>query len=297
MSTDSLDVKGLCCPTCHGGLQSATCSRCGLRFDYVDVADGIRVLDLRAEGVLSTIPLDFDVPMPPIAGSMRDRIQSFPEWESDGLTRKDVQARYGTKLGDGIRHHLHAIGRETPGGRVLDLGCGSGGNRYYLAELGFGETVGVDWWASGAQLLADAHRLPFEDSSFDLVLATAVLEHCYLPHLAMREAARVLRPGGHVLMGVSFWERWHSESYFHVTPNAVQALCSQAGIELEDIWVGSGLVPSVTSHAVSKKLRPAAYRAERLLLRAGRRLFGDERVGRHRADTAGSFGFRGAVVT
>ena len=184
----------------------------------------------------------------------------------------------------------------TPTGGSSISAVAPAGNRTYLAELGYGEVVGVDWWASGAQLLADAHRLPFEDASFDLVLATAVLEHCYLPHLAMREAARVLRPGGHVLMGVSFWERWHSESYFHVTPNAIQSLCSQAGITLEDIWVGWGFIPSVTSHAVSKRLRPAAYAVERLLLRAGRRLAGDGRVARHRADTAGSFGFRGAVI-
>ena len=295
MSSDTFDIDGLCCPICRARLRSAPCTSCGTQLRYANV-DGTRRLDLRAEDVKSTVQLDFEIPVTPVAGRLRERVCSFPEWSSDPLTSEMVRERYGTKIGDGIRHYLREISREAPGGRVLDLGCGSGGNRAFLDELGFGETVAVDWWSKDAEVLADAHRLPFEDSSFDLVLATAVLEHCYLPHLAMREAARVLRPGGRVLMGVSFWERWHSESYFHVTPNAVQELCTQADIDLRDIWVGWGFIPSVMSHSLSMRLKRVAFALERLFLWAARGLIGDERSGRHRASTAGSFGFYGVVT-
>lgn len=43
---------------------------------------------------------------------------------------------------------------------------------------------------------ADAHNLPFEDSSFDRVLSTCVFHHLENPELALKECLRVTKPGG-----------------------------------------------------------------------------------------------------
>jgi SAM-dependent methyltransferase len=51
-------------------------------------------------------------------------------------------------------------------------------------------------------LLVDVHELPFEDASFDVVIALGVLPWLHTPGRALTEMARVLRPGGDLLITV-----------------------------------------------------------------------------------------------
>lgn len=97
----------------------------------------------------------------------------------------------------------------SPGSRVLDLGCGTGGRTHALTEYGF-EAVGVDvnsavtnaWSAaSGGQfLVGDAAALPFDDGEFDNVLFSDTgldeLDSEAERYEALREIRRVLTPGG-----------------------------------------------------------------------------------------------------
>lgn len=94
------------------------------------------------------------------------------------------------------------------GARVLELGCGTGA---ILARVGdfAAEALGVD--SSPAMVaraeekgldarLADIHALPFEDDSFDLTYSFKVLAHVPGIEAAVREAVRVTRPGGHLVL-------------------------------------------------------------------------------------------------
>lgn len=93
-----------------------------------------------------------------------------------------------------------------PSGRTLDLGCGEGRLSRDLAALGH-DVVGVD--ASPAMIdaareaapgmefhLADAASLPFADASCGLVIAFMSLQDVDDLRGGIREAARVLAPGG-----------------------------------------------------------------------------------------------------
>lgn len=96
--------------------------------------------------------------------------------------------------------------RVTSGMRVLDVGAGAG----FVTEalLARGARVDAVDQSEGmvAELarrfpdacvrVADAHKLPFADASFDAVFANMVLHHVEDPRAAVAEWARVLRPGG-----------------------------------------------------------------------------------------------------
>lgn len=92
------------------------------------------------------------------------------------------------------------------GRRTLDLGCGEGRVARDLKARGH-EVVGIDASETlvqfaqeadpeGEYLVADAARLPFEDASFDLVVAFNTLMDFDDMSGAVREAARVLEHGG-----------------------------------------------------------------------------------------------------
>ncbi|MGH2898237.1 MAG: class I SAM-dependent methyltransferase, partial [Solirubrobacteraceae bacterium] len=95
--------------------------------------------------------------------------------------------------------------------RILDAGCGSGRNMVMLASRG--EVTGIE--PAAASLRAARERgagpvltgsldepLALADASFDLAVALDVLEHVQDDRAALRELARVLAPGGRLLVTV-----------------------------------------------------------------------------------------------
>jgi SAM-dependent methyltransferase len=132
-------------------------------------------------------------------------------------------------------------------GRLLDIGAGA--NR--LVRL-YGDGIGVDAfdWGGGALVVDDASRLPFEDESFDTVTMLACLNHIPNRQGALREARRLLRPRGRLLItmidpllgkiGHLVW--WYSEEKVRGGPQEgevcglwkreVFKMCSAAGFRL-----------------------------------------------------------------
>lgn len=93
--------------------------------------------------------------------------------------------------------------------QVLDIGCA---DRWVESHLPEGcDYIGLDYPPTGGLLyrarpniFADASRLPLPDASIDTVLLLEVLEHLHQPGHALSEIARVLRPGGCLLLTVPF---------------------------------------------------------------------------------------------
>jgi SAM-dependent methyltransferase len=111
-----------------------------------------------------------------------------------------------------------------PGDRLLDLGCGAGRHAFEALRRGarvvafdydeaelkdvaamasaMASTEALPPEARSATTRGDATRLPFPDASFDRIIAAEVLEHISDDDAAVRELARVLRPGGTIAVTV-----------------------------------------------------------------------------------------------
>jgi len=130
-------------------------------------------------------------------------------------------------------------------GRLLDVGCG---DKPYEDIVGphVAEYVGLeraDTYAgtsAGSRRRADVvyegDRFPFEDASFDTVMSVQVLEHTPDPGALVREMARVLRPGGALILLAPFSFRLHEEphDYFRFSPHGLRVLCDAAGLRIEE---------------------------------------------------------------
>ncbi len=105
----------------------------------------------------------------------------------------------------------------APGERVLDVACGTGNAAIPAAHAG-GTVIGLDLTPelldvaqqraaeSGAEIdlqVGDAEALPFEDTSFDVVLSTFGCMFAPRHEIVAGEMARVLRPGGR--LGIVSW--------------------------------------------------------------------------------------------
>lgn len=133
----------------------------------------------------------------PASGSYGAQGQRAVEAETDRL-RRQAAAIWARE-----RDALLRVGL-APGQRLLDVGCGPGGMLPLLGRdlnrTPFGVDVNQGLLASARQAghvaRADGAALPFADGSFDFVLFRLVLRHTPAREKLLREAARVVRPGG-----------------------------------------------------------------------------------------------------
>lgn len=169
-----------------------------------------------------------------------------------------------------------------PSKDILDIGCGAGFLTNALAKEGH-RVTGIDLSAKSLEvakkkdatqsvkyLQLDAFGLPFPEHSFDVVCAMDFLEHVEMPGQIVREASRLLRPGGlfffHtfnrnwlswliVIKGVEWCvpntpANMHLYSFF-IKPAELKGWCKEVGLSLKEV---RGLSPKIASIAFWKSL-------------------------------------------
>ena len=139
-----------------------------------------------------------------------------------------------------------AVGRSRV--RALDVGCGTGYNLGLLAR--HGSVVGLDLNERGLMLAreigrplvrARTERLPFDDATFDLVTSFDMMQCIPTDREAVREMARVAKPGGVVVISMAALEILHGDhsevwqEYRRYTRASARALAEQAGLRVERV--------------------------------------------------------------
>lgn len=195
--------------------------------------------------------------------------------------------------------------------RILDAGCGSGRNMVELARRGAVSGVELAEQSLEAARGRDLgpvlpgsldEPLPFGDGAFDLAVALDVLEHVADDAAALRELARVLAPGGRLLVTVPqypwLWGEHDVLAHHHrrYTRRTLLRRAADAGFETERVTAfNTVLLPPIAAARMLQRMRrraePASdlartpqgalnvalervVRAEAAVLRAGRNLPG-----------------------
>lgn len=146
-----------------------------------------------------------------------------------------------------IEDAVGSFAASLPGGaRVLDAGAGEGAykrcfpaQRYTGFDLGIGD---AQWDYSQLDVLGDLAALPFRDAVFDAAVNIVTLEHVPEPARVLAEIARVLRPGGRLLLVVPHeWEvHQHPHDFFRYTRFGVEELARRAGLRVVSLEPGGG---------------------------------------------------------
>lgn len=153
--------------------------------------------------------------------------------------------RYVLHFDWAIEDAASTFARELPEhARVLDAGAGEGSykhlftrQRYTGVDLGIGDT---SWNYSSLDAIADLTAVPFRAGAFDAVVNIVTLEHVREPASVLAELARVLAPGGRLLLIVPHeWEEHQQpHDYFRYTRYGLRYLLERAGLTCEIEPVG-----------------------------------------------------------
>ncbi len=159
-------------------------------------------------------------------------LKSFREFEHEGWSR--LAPTYGLFAGTFTPQAVVPLldaARVSKHARVLDVACGPGYVAAAAATRG-ADATGIDF---AAPMVAEARRrspgicfqegdaesLAFADGVFDAVICAFGLLHMAYPDLAIREAHRVLKPGGFYAFAV--WSPPERTPFFRLVMDAVQA--------------------------------------------------------------------------
>ena len=176
-------------------------------------------------------------------------------WLAERIKRNGIEVSdyYGTSsayfdltpAGRTLINSLDPLIRKGIGGRVLDAGAGRLTYTPRLSQVAR-EVISLDRYRvkDGLNILSDLAELPLAGNSFDSVFCSQVLEHVPDPHSVLGEFARILRPGGKLLLSVPHLAYLHNEphDYYRYTEFGLKHLLHATDFEVQEIrWSGGVL--------------------------------------------------------
>jgi SAM-dependent methyltransferase len=133
-------------------------------------------------------------------------------------------------------------------GNLIDIGCGDSPYKELLAPYienytGL-DTVHTKHNKSNIDSFSSAYDIPFENSTFDTVFCTAVLEHLEKPDKAIHEASRVLKTKGVAIYTSPLFWHIHEEprDFFRYTKFGLKYIFEKNGFKIIDIQPLSGFI-------------------------------------------------------
>jgi SAM-dependent methyltransferase/uncharacterized protein YbaR (Trm112 family) len=306
-----VDAPVLVCPSCRTGLdhrtEVLTCRACTRQYPVVA---GIPDLRLGGDPYL-TLEEDREKAsaLAAVGGGLADLVDAY--WRRTPEVPDALAQGYARTALDGARRgEVRLAGLGPVEGRLLDVGCGTGGLLVAAARRGL-SAIGVDlalrWLVVARRALdeagvdallvaADGALLPFEPGSFDVVTSTETLEHAVDQRGFLHGCLSRVRPGGTVsvvtanrftiapepavrLWGVGLLPRRLAPAYVRrrrhtryqfVRPVSRGELRSMIGPEPVATVTAAPLPPAPAGASRARRLAQAAY--ERLRgTRSGRR--------------------------
>ncbi len=192
--------------------------------------------------------------------------ETYNSENNQKLLESYARKHFSGKNKAAFRSVLRQLAPYRKEGHLLEIGCSVGGFLHEAKQLGW-QPVGVEPVSEVAQYGIEHHQLDIRasileeaelpENHFDVIYGNAVVEHLPSPTSVLQEAARVLRPGGAILLDTvnlaSYtWERL-GKDWRLVDPRAHLGLFSPA--TLRRYCEKVGLVPTkLMSHGV--RLRP-----------------------------------------
>jgi SAM-dependent methyltransferase len=145
---------------------------------------------------------------------------------------------------------LKSVIAEFAFGDVFDIGCG---NKPYnkLFDGLIQSYKGCDIVQSSlnkVDIICEATSIPLEDQLFDTIITTQVMEHLDNPEQMLKEANRLLKNGGHLIISIPFCWELHEEPYdfFRYSKYGLKALLERNGFETIIIKANGGKWAAIT---------------------------------------------------
>ena len=134
-------------------------------------------------------------------------------------------------------------------GRVLDTGCGRRPYAEFFSDYTGLEFDRVRYADAPADVWGSGMELPFRDKAFATVFSSQVLEHVPEPWRMVAEMARVLEPGGHLILTAPHIWGLHEapHDYFRFTCYGLEHLARRVGLQPVEVrpmagyWVTAGV--------------------------------------------------------
>lgn len=152
------------------------------------------------------------------------------------------------------------------GGRILDVGSADGPSVAWLRGGDRHVSLDLDPRGLGADgVCGSALALPFEDEAFDVVAAFDVIEHCDPERAVIDELARVLRPGGRLLVSVPAyqwaWTDFDDQNGHHRRYTRARAVSAIEGSGLtvqRATYAFTSVFPFFVAERLARRVRPSS---------------------------------------